>query len=46
VPAFIVAQIAGAGAATVLFRWLNQTDSSEMRSEHERTETRVVSLHR
>jgi len=46
VPAFIVAQIAGAGAATVLLRWLNQTDSSEIRSEHERTETRVVSLHR
>ena len=46
VPAFIMAQIAGAGAATILFRWLNRTDSSEMRSEHERTQTRVVSLHR
>ena len=45
-PAFIVAQIAGAGAATILFSWLNRTESLEVRSEHERAETRVVSLHR
>ena len=35
-PAFIVAQVAGAGVATVLFRWLN-SNSVQRRNEHERS---------
>lgn len=34
-PAFIIAQLGGAGTATILFCWLNRTDSSDMRSRHE-----------
>ena len=45
IPSFLSAQIAGTGAAAILFRWLNRTDG-EIKSEDERTETRAVSLHR
>jgi len=45
-PAFIMAQIAGAGAATVLYRWLNPIKRVELTNEYERTEADLVSLHR
>ena len=45
-PAFIMAQIAGAGAATVFYRWLSPIKRVEITSEYERTEANLVSLHR
>jgi glycerol uptake facilitator-like aquaporin len=44
-PAFILAQIGGAGAATILIRWLSRESRQEWK-EDEQAEASFVSLHR